>query len=478
MVLFEFFCSKNDILKKLSAISFIIKFLFIKYFLVISLNDKKKIILDSKTFCRLYYKKEYFNLINDIKNIHLNNLDKYIAENKGKIDNKNLILITDFVFILSLKEITNKYFINKNLIITDIADNFFKISFLGSKNPVKTTIAINVDIPGFQMVNFYDIPDINTFIKYYFEIKEKRKDNIINNLNYFPIYNPLTNRNDFYLDIHETGSKSDIMNKVVFLVIDPLYEPEDLKLNLYENNYKYIILLYKTHFFEILEETKENNFLNKVYKFIFQNEKYDYEFFNIKGEIIDIKEISSKKLCRIKDENLFFIKNKDKNTIDLKFKVKDMNSELNFMINTDSIIDKNINCIINSIHIKRNKKINVLIEQSCNALYKYLVNIYKNGVFILLNNNINEKDINDLKKSISTFENNELTSNLISYIDQNNKEKFDLIIIENSNICNSLIDDNKLLQIIRNHLNENGQLIIRLIVDNIYQRNNKCRNIE
>ena len=143
-------------------------------------NDKK-IILDSTTFCRLYYKKEYFNLINDIKNIHLNNLDKYIAENKGKIDDKNLILITDFVFILSLKEITNKYFINKNLIITDIADNFFKISFLGSKNPVKTTIAINVDFPGFQMVNFYDIPDINTFIKYYFEIKEKRKDNIINN---------------------------------------------------------------------------------------------------------------------------------------------------------------------------------------------------------------------------------------------------------------------------------------------------------
>ena len=257
-------------------------------------------------------------------------------------------------------------------------------------------------------------------------------------------------------------------------MIDPLYEPEDLKLNLYESSYKYIILLYKTYFFDILDETKEKNFLNKLYKFIFQNEEYDYVFFNIKCDIFFIKEISSKKLCRIKDENLLIIKNKDKNTIDLKFKVKDMNSELNFMINTDSIIDKNINCIINSIHFKRNKKINVLIEQSCNALYKYLVNIYKNGVFILLNNNINEKDINDLKESISTFENNELTSNLISYIDQNNKEKFDLIIIENSNICNNLINDNKLLATIRNHLNENGQLIIRLIVDNIYQRNNVC----
>ena len=153
------------------------------------------------------------------------------------------------MFILSLKEITNKYFINKNLIIKEIADNFFIISFLEPKNPDKTTFVINVDIPGFQLVNFNDIPDINNFIKYYFEIKEKRKDNIINNLKYFPIYNPLTNRNDFYLDIHETDSNNDIMNKAVFLVIEPLNEPEDLKLNFYENSYKYIIFLYKTYFF-------------------------------------------------------------------------------------------------------------------------------------------------------------------------------------------------------------------------------------
>ena len=437
-------------------------------------NDKK-IILDSKTFCRLYYKKEYFNLINDIKNIHSNNLDKYIKENKGKIDNKNLILITDFVFILSLKEIAKKYFINKNLIIKEIADNFFIISFLEPKNPDKTTFVINVDIPGFQLVNFNDIPDINNFIKYYFEIKEKRKDNIINNLNYFPIYNPLTNRNDFYLDIHETDSNNDIMNKAVFLVIEPLNEPEDLKLNFYENSYKYIILLYKTYFFEIPDETKEKNFLNKLYKFIFQNEEYDYEFFNIRNDIINLEEISSKKLCRIKGENILFIENKDKNTIDLKFKVKDINSEQNFMINTDSIIDKNIKCLIDSIHFKKNKKINVLIEQSCNALYKYLVNIYKNGDFILLNNNIYEKDINDLKKSITTYEKNEINSNIISYIGQNNDKKFDLIIIENSfYIYNSLLDDNKLLEAIRNHLNENGRFIIRLIVDNIYQRNYVC----
>ena len=440
-------------------------------------NDKKKI-LDSTTFCRLYYKKEYFNLINDIKNINLNNLDKYITENKGKIDNKNLILITDFVFILSLKEITKKYFINKNLIIKEIADNFFKISFFEQKNQNKTKIVINMDFPGFQREDIYDIPDINNFIKYYFEIKEKRKDNIINNLKYFPIYNPLTNRNDFYLNIHETDSNNDVINKVVFLVIDPLYEPEDLKLNFYENSYKYIIFLYKTYFFEILDETTEKIFLDKLYNFIFQNEENDYEFFNIKCDIIDIKEISSKKLCRIKDENLLIIKNKDKDTIDLKFKVKDINSEQNFMINTDSIIDKNIKCIIDSIPFRKNKKINVLIEQSCNALYKYLVNIYKNGDFILLNNNTYEKDIIVLKNSISTYEKSELTSNLISYFDQNNDKKFDLIIIENSfNIYNSLFYDNKLLEAIRNHLNEKGRFITRLIVDNIYQRNYACEKL-
>ena len=103
------------------------------------------------------------------------------------------------------------------------------------------------------------------------------------------------------------------------------------------------------------------------------------------------------------------------------------------------------------------------------------MNIYKNGDFILLNNNIYEKDIIVLKNSISTYEKSELTSNLISYFDQNNDKKFDLIIIENSfNIYNSLFDDNKLLATIRNHLNENGRFVTRLIVDNIYQRNYVC----
>ena len=83
-------------------------------------------------------------------------MDKYISENKGIIGNKNLI-------------------------IKEIADNFFQISFLEPKNPDKTSFAIYVDFPGFQIFEFHDILDINNFIKYYFEIKEKRKDNIINN---------------------------------------------------------------------------------------------------------------------------------------------------------------------------------------------------------------------------------------------------------------------------------------------------------
>ena len=82
---------------------------------------------------------------------------------------------------------------------------------------------------------------------YYYEVKEKLDK--INNFKNFPIYDPLSDRNNFYLDIQKINSKSEI-ESVILLVIDPEIESENLKLSAYEDMYDCIMLLYKTYFFE------------------------------------------------------------------------------------------------------------------------------------------------------------------------------------------------------------------------------------
>ena len=418
-------------------------------------------ILDAKTFCKIYYKKDYLELIDDIKKKHYINLDKYISENKEK---QNLILVVDFVFMLSLKEIMKKYFQEQNLIITQ-ANDFFILKFNKAKDQNNIKFVMCLDIPGYKILDLNNIPNMHNFITYYYEVKEKLELNKINNIKNFLIYDPLNDRNNFYLDIQKTNLKNN-ENSVILLVIDPVYETEDLKLDFYENMYNYIILLYKFNFFELDEK-----FLEKLFKYFFPNENFDY--IPIKAsDIKNIKETSSKVLYKLENKKIFFIKNKHKNVIETKFNVNNNNSDLNLIINTGSIIDKNIHCIIESIRFKKNIKINILIEQSCNILYKYLKSMYKNAKFVLLNNNeIMDNKIKDLKEYISTYEKNEEFTTILSYITKYDNEKFDLIILETELNTTNLFDNKEIFIKIKNHLNEKGLFIIHLIADNIYSKN-------
>ena len=173
-------------------------------------------------------------------------MDKYININKN-IKIEKLVLIVDFVFIISLKDIMKKYFQNKSALINGFSDDFFKITFCEPKEN-NISFAMTLDYPGFQIVNLNDVPDMNNFISYYFEIKKIKNGNK-GNIKFFPLYNPILNRNDCYLEIQETNDKN---NKIeaAFLIIDPNYEPEDISIKFYEENFKYIVFLYKVYLFE------------------------------------------------------------------------------------------------------------------------------------------------------------------------------------------------------------------------------------
>ena len=417
-------------------------------------------ILDGKTFCKIYYKKDYLELIDDIKEKHFKNLDKYSSENKEK---QNLILIVDFVFMLSLKEIMGKYFNNQRLKINE-SNDFFILRFEKAIN--QKIFVMSLNIPGYIVLDLNKIRSMDNIMTYYYEVKEKLDKE--NNIKNFPIYDPLENRNNFYLDIQKTNSKSK-GNSAILLVIDPEIEPEDLKLHIYDGIYDYIILLYKTYFFKT-----NKNFLERLFKYFFPMEKFDY--ISIEDEDFKkIKETSSKILYKLKDK--FFIENKNKNVIETKLKLNKANSDLNLIINTNSIIDKNMDCIINSIPFRRNFKIKILIEQSCNILYKYLKNVYNKAEFVLLNNDINDDQIKNLKEYISTYEENEVLKSLSTYITESNNKKFDLIILETVLDSSNLFDNKEILIKIKNLLCERGLFIIHLIADNIYSKNDICKKL-
>jgi len=433
----------------------------------INITNKEKQVFDSQTFCRIYHNKNNLDLVDDVKNKHLKNLDKYISKNK---DLQQIILIVDYVFILSLKEIMEKYFEKKNLIITE-AGEFFKLKFFEAQK--ETKIIINLNIPGFKYMilkNLNEISNIDNFISYYYEIKEKKIDsNNIHNIRNFLLYNPMTNINDFYLNIKETNYKKS--EDSIMLVIDPLYEEKDLKLDIYDCTHKYILLLYKTYNFDVNED-----FMNKLFDYFFPKKEYNMIPINIIDNK-DMKETNSKLLCKSEHKKILYIKNKENNFIETKFNVKDINSTLNFNINTDSVVDENISCIIDSIPFKKNFKIKILIEQSCNIVYIYLKNIFKQANFILLNNNIHDDKIKNLKEFISTYEKNEIKNGLLPYITENDNQKYDLIILENALANNNLFENKEELKIIKNHLNEKGLFIIHLIVNNIYSRNSIYQNL-
>ena len=429
----------------------------------INIENKEKLVFDSQTFCRIFYDKNELYLVDDVKNKHLKNLEKYSSKNK---ELQNIVLIVDFVFLLSLEEIMKKYFQTKNLIITE-ADKFFKLKLIESQKK-ETQIILNLNIPGYNYLllkKIEEIPNINNFITYYFEIKEREiNSNNIHNIKNFLLYNPKKNINDFYLNIIETKSKID---DPIMLVIDPLYDREDLKLDIYEELHKYILILYKTYIFG-----NDENFLKKLFRYFFPKKEY----YMIPIDIVDnkvMKETDSKILCKSETKKILYIKSKENNFIETKFKVNDIISNLNFIINVNSVADRNISCLIDSIPFQKNVKIKILIEQSCNIIHIYLKNIFKKAEFYFFNS-IHDEKIKELKECISTYEKNEIKNEngFLSHLTENDTQKYDLIILENTLSTNNLFENEEKLKRIKNYLSEKGLFIIHLIVNNIYSRNN------
>ena len=416
--------------------------------------------IDFKTFVRLTYSKENLSMINDIENKHFNDLKKLVKLNINKP-----ILLVDFVFILNLRKIMSLYFKSIDLIIK-CANNGLYVLFLlyfnhrpNSEN--ECSFLLEENILSYERINLNKISNLYNFINYYYEINDSMNEN--NLLEYFPIYDPVNEINQYFLTIKTTDyTKEDIL----VLFCSSFLDLEDLSLDDY-NNYKYILILFQSYDFNY-----DENIGDYISRFYFKKEP-DF----IKKIPDNLNTISeSESYCLISfgksSNNNIAILDKQKSRIQFKFTGKKI-SNSKYMIATDNIIDKKIQIIIDEIAFKNTKVTDILIEEPFNIIYSYINNKYNKSNIVLLNGNKNN-DNDIIKNIITTIETKEIKEYLLEFLNKKSELKFDLIISSNNlylenenNVKHKFLDKDKLSNI-KYHLKENGVFCFYLFLKNKY----------
>ena len=431
----------------------------------ISKENKYNVVIDFQTFLRLNYEEKYKDLINDIKNKHLKKIKAFSIKKINK-----LILIVDFVFILAIKEIMEKFFKNKGVIIKPIKVNSEDyeeeyLLFLLSIENEENSFVLKDNIILYEEIDIKKIVNINDFISYYYELKSI---NAQNELNDFPIYDPVNAKSDIYLYLKKTDCKS---GEIMVLIIDPLYEFENLKIQIYENVYTYLIFLFQGYYFDFLEKNCE-----LFSKYFYQKEKCSSNIIsdNI-SSIIEANNIYLGLYGDVNKHNAAIIDEKNGRVL-FKFKLirKNKSDNIqteNYGINVNNIIDKNISIVLNNVNISNNKNFIILIDEPFNIINKYISSNYKKSKITLISGEKNEI----FKNKISTIEENEINTDIITYFErkENENKKFNLIISIYSPIFGNINDNEdcikkEIIKKIAGHLDEKGIFCFYLFLKNKY----------
>ena len=362
------------------------------------INKNIRNILDFKTFCKTYYKPENKDLIDIIKQKHSKNIKKYFEKNEYEF----LLLLVDFVFLYFLKELVNNI-ANYNITVKSFPNNFFIVKFKPKKDKsLKSTCLFKEEILGTDKNNLFDFIDLKNFTDYYLETL-KNKDN--EDLDYYPIYNPITDKCDSFLSIKKTNDFQATNNLI--LIIDPIYEYGDLNIDSsYEKKYKYLFIVFKNH-----------NFLYDLK--IIQNIPYHFTF----GENIPIDCFCfSDGRKDIIYENIYkYIKVKVNTDVANIFDKKEERLQYKYLIDKNkkfdkeeiTIIDEKIEYIMNEISKLKKNKLNILIEEPFNLIYTYIKAENINCDIVLLNNSQNIEINEFLTTNIDT---KNIDINLYSYL--------------------------------------------------------------
>ena len=414
------------------------------------------IIFDFNTFIRLDYEQENLNFEDDIKNKHSKHLKSY-----SNIKSNYLILLVDFIFMLNIISYMKTYFNKFNLEITSTSNNFF-ILFLKITNDSEKKYYFKNKIPLFNEneIDLKKVKNIQNFISYIFELNKINENNIKN----FPLYDPLNDNEEYYISIEKNNENSE---DIYIIITNPLIDKSKINLDIYENEN---VLLIETFLFDDNEKEKNKKLFKNLTEFFFN--KDEYIIIVLEEDFFTLFEDDSFIICdNNKNNDTRMIYNKEYKKIYFKLKMIENKKVKIKSINTDYLFDDKIKILVDSIdNMKKLGNLKILIEEPFNVISTYLMKIFNNGNFLVLNK---ETNYSEIKKLIST-DNIILNKNgFLSYFKYNTDKKFNLIIIENFKFLKE--DENMIpkfkknnLKNIKNHLEENGLLIFHLILKNKY----------
>lgn len=405
-----------------------------------NINQNKITILD--IYKKIY--KKYENTIDLFIN-YIVTIFNYTYENYIELTKyfKNNDLIID-LYVEIVKKYLSKENINFNELI-QFNNNYFKLEILN-----KYLDNINIKY------NNNKLDDFNYIFKNNITIN-KKYNNIINKYTKYSIYNDYTNLNDLFSELYNGNYKfknNNLDNKnleYIYQILKDFYKIEKTFIN--------IIILDAD-----LDTINYNltNLLDKDYK-IDKNQGINIDYINKTKTIVNKEEFKKMPNLYKKFKNDIYISNYHTIINIHNYNLKDKFDKLELLLKTQYLLIFKLNGIfyimqdnLNSIFIKHNK-INTLLQNKP----KYYIENYNS----ILEHNIIQ---NIEKQNMLESYNNKIALDYKNIPNIDNLELKNLII---NKIKKEIITNKK-------SKSENIELIIKIIIDEIYKYIKKVNNIE
>ncbi len=405
-----------------------------------NINQNKITILD--IYKKIY--KKYENTIDLFIN-YIVTIFNYTYENYIELTKyfKNNDLIID-LYVEIVKKYLSKENINFNELI-QFNNNYFKLEILN-----KYLDNINIKY------NNNKLDDFNYIFKNNITIN-KKYNNIINKYTKYSIYNDYTNLNDLFSELYNGNYKfknNNLDNKnleYIYQILKDFYKIEKTFIN--------IIILDAD-----LDTINYNltNLLDKDYK-IDKNQGINIDYINKTKTIVNKEEFKKMPNLYKKFKNDIYISNYHTIINIHNYNLKDKFDKLELLLKTQYLLIFKLNGIfyimqdnLNSIFIKHNK-INTLLQNKP----KYYIENYNS----ILEHNIIQ---NIEKQNMLESYNNKIALDYKNISNIDNLELKNLII---NKIKKEIITNKK-------SKSENIELIIKIIIDEIYKYIKKVNNIE
>jgi len=424
---------------------------FLEYFTTFEkfkeIEKEYQLILDIKTFIRYSPCENASKILNIIKQEYSDNFEIYPF-----LKCSTLILLIDQIFFeFYLKELKNKLKEN-NIIIKPILGKYFLVE-ITKKLDKESKFDFEIKIPSINgNINLDKCINFSNLLKYLYELGNiDFSKNLVN----FHVYDPYSDTDKYSISTFNNKGKENFL----LIIYNDLSDNVEKIIEDNGNKYNKILIVYG------LYDSSENE-INSIGTYFFKSDKFDTITANTLTHANELV-TENKTIFSIDDKRIIYDNINKRICYYYKIDIK----ENKILLDKKSINDQIIYYLYDMNKNDENEIKDILIEETLSIISLYFSENNKNSRIEFLEKGNDKQIIEHISKNIE----NEIIKvnepNIIEYLSKNNT-KYDVIIIENQKYPS---EDNYLqkekLNIIKEHLKENGKVYFCLHLSNKYMVN-------